>query len=277
MESTSILCRVNAGLRIYEEALTAANIPYHLIGKSGYWAAEEIKYCLSYLQCVYYPSDWALAGALRSPFHPTKFIPKTKVMARLKDLQTDKEPSYWHLLTKEPQSLVDPRNLESIRNFTGFVHSLSRYKDLSASEAVKQTLSALKAIDHYAEMDTEIDNDPVQNLTILGKQAARFSSLKEFLDWTRKVTAASKTKRGVSLSTIHRAKGMEWARVFMVQCSEGILPHAKSTDLDGERNVFFVGASRAERELILTFSGAPSQFIKHLTKKEESVATDISV
>ena len=265
---TAILCRINAGLRIYEEALTAANIPYHLVGRSGYWAAEEIKACLSYLQCVYYPSDWALAGAIRSPFHPTKFLPKTKITARLKELQENKEPSYWHLLTKEPQSLVDPRNIDAVRNFTGFIHSLSRYKDLTASEAVKQTLAVLKAFDYYAEQESEIDNDPVMNLTVLTKQAARFSSLREFLDWTRKVTAASKTKKGVALSTIHRAKGMEWNRVFVVQCNDGILPHAKSTDTDSERNCLFVGLSRAERELTVSYSGAPSPFIKHLVKEK---------
>ena len=241
-KSVAILCRVNAGLRIYEEALANANIKYYLVGRSGYWGSAEVKAALSYISCAVYPSDYALAGALRSPLFPARYLPKTKLAARLKELQQTPDPgfatnSYWHLLTKEPHTLVEPRNTEALHNFTQFVHSLSRYKDLPADEAVKQILGALKAFDHYAEEEATPDNDPVANLNQLVKIAGRFGHLKEFLDYARKVSAASKRKTGVALSSCHAAKGLEFNTVYLIQCSEGILPHAKSTDLESERNV----------------------------------------
>ena len=97
---------------------------------------------------------------------------------------------------------------------------------------------------------------------------AKHGDVKSFLDFCRRVEAASKKKAGVSLSTIHSAKGREWSRVYVVQCSEGILPHAKSTDLEAERNVMFVAISRAERELYVTFSGQPSVFLTNLVKEK---------
>lgn len=269
--TTAILARTNAALRLYEEALGAGNIPYFLVGKSGYWGSAEIKSVLSYLTAAVYPSDYAVSGMFRASFFPTRYLPKTKIIARLKELQTDKEPSYWKLLTLDPSSVVDLRNRGALAEFTMFVHSLSRYQNLPAGEAVKQILNALKAYDHYSEQESTPDNDPVLNLQTLVKIAGRHDTLRGFLDYARRVSAASKNKKGVALGTIHSVKGLEFERVFMVQCSEGILPHAKSTDLEGERNCFFVGASRAERELTVTYSGAPSQFIKHLVKEADSV------
>ena len=260
MDSTAILCRTNLGLRIYEQLLSDEGIKYHLVGRAGYWAQPEVKSVLSYVSCAWYPSDAAISGALRAPFWPSKFLPKTKLAARLKELKDDAN-GYWHFLTRESYSLVENKNLSALQEFTRFVGSLSRYRDLKAGEAVKQIILALKAYDYLAEEET-IDNDPVANIKELEKTAARFSTLKEFLDYCRKVTAASKSKAGVALSTIHGAKGLEFHTVYLVQCSDGILPHAKSNDLDGERNCYFVGCSRAERELTITYSGQPSIFLE---------------
>ena len=112
------------------------------------------------------------------------------------------------------------------------------------------------------EEDHSGDNDPVGNLVELTKLAAKHSTIKEFLDYTRRASAASKSKKGVALSTIHSAKGLEFSTVFMVQCSEGILPHSKSTDLDEERAIYFVGCSRPEHRLVISYTGNPSPFLK---------------
>jgi superfamily I DNA/RNA helicase len=263
MDSTcAILARTNRALREPEQALVTANVPYYLVGRSGFWNAEEVKSVLSYVSAASYPADYTISGMLRSGFHPVKFLPKSKLAARLKELkEADDSVSYWKLLTQEPHTLVENRNLESLRNFTQFVHGLSRYKGLPAGEAVKQILIALRAIDHYSEFEDTPDNSPVENLSDLVKIAARHQTIKEFLDFTRRASAASKKRAGVALSTIHGAKGLEFSTVYIVQCSEGVLPHIKSTDLDSERNCFFVAASRGERELIITYSGRPSIFL----------------
>jgi DNA helicase-2/ATP-dependent DNA helicase PcrA len=270
MKSTAILARTNLALRIFEQGLADAGVPFHLVGKSGFYAQPEIRSSLSYAQCAVFPSDYALAGAIRAPLWPSKYLPKSKLTARLKEIQQDPEegkPSYLGLLTQEPHTLVETRNLSALQEFTRFVISLSRYRDLAAGEAVKQILAALKAFDHFAEEEATPDNDPVLNLTQLAKIAGRFGTLKEFLDYARKVSAASKRKTGVALSTVHAFKGLQATTVYVVQVSEGVLPHAKSNDLDSERNVWFTAISRAERELVITYSGQPSVFLEKFTKK----------
>ena len=191
MNSTAILARTNRALREPESALVAANIPYHLIGKSGYWAAAEVRAALSYLGAVLYPANHFLSGMLRTDFHPTKFLPRVKLAARFKEIKaTDEKVSYWELLTREPGTLVDPKNLDAVSNFVQFVGSLSRYRGLTPDKALRELLGALKVGDYYSEIET-IDNDPLANLSDLVKLAARYGTIKEFLDYAREGTAAS--------------------------------------------------------------------------------------
>lgn len=261
--TTCVLSRTNRALRPIEEALGSADIKYFLLGKSGFWQQAEIKSCLSFLQCCLYPADYALAGAIRSPFHPAKYLPKQKLLARLKELDTD----YWPLLTQNPGTLVESKNVESVRNFVQFIHGLSRYRGLLAGEATKKILMDLRAFDYYAEEESA-DNSPVDNLRDLVKIADRFPDLKSFLDYARKVSAASKTKRGVCLATIHASKGTEYDRVYLIGCQEGLMPHAKATDEQEEANLFFVACSRSAQELFISYSGAPSKFLKDFIKEK---------
>ena len=254
---TAILSRTNRQLSPYEQLLSDAGIKYHLVGRSGFWSQPECRAVISYAECAIFPSNWAIQGAVRSPFWPSQYLPKTKLAARLKELGGN----YWPLLVHEKHSLVEEKNISSLDEFVQFVGNVRRYANLPAAEAVKQIIVSLKAIDHLVE-ESAIDNDPIENLNELQKIAARFGTLKEFLDYARRAANAAKGKKGVALSTIHGAKGLQWSRVFVVGCQEGMMPHAKATDLDEERNIFFVGVSRSERELIVSYAGVPSPFLK---------------
>ena len=262
MNSIAILARTNRALRLPEEILSRDGIKYHLLGGSGFWSTVEVKSVLSYLQCVLYPADYALAGAIRSPFWPSKFLPKTKIMTRFKDLQGEEKP-YWFWLTQYPDSLVEAKNAGAVKEFAGFIHQLSRYKNLPVQEIVKSVFGALRVGDTFSEAD-EIDNSPLENLSDLLKLSAKHSDLKSFLDYCHRASAASKGRKGVCLATCHAAKGTEYHTVYLIGCQEGLFPHAKSDDPQGEVNTFFVGCSRAERQLVITYAGIPSPYINHI-------------
>ena len=272
MKSVAILSRTNRGLAPFERELVAQNIPFYYVNRSGFFAQPEIKAAISFMQCCLYPADYALAGCLRTSFWPVKYLPKTKLLSRMKELQTDKEPSYWHLLAQEPASLVENKNLKSLSDFVTFIHGLSRYKSLPAGDALKQVLGALRAGDYYVEEEQTPDSDPLENLAELIKIAKRYSTIKEFLDYCRRVTAASKKKSGIALATVHAVKGLEFDTVFLTGVNDGILPHAKSHDLEEERAIWFVGCSRAERKLTITYSGQPSGFVVPYLQKVEETA-----
>src|SRR5207237_5076349 len=90
----------------------------------------------------------------------------------------------------------------------------------------------------------------------------------------------------VTLMTLHNAKGLEYPIVFIIGCEEGVFPHSRALDeggLEEERRLCYVGITRAERDLYLTYArtrnvfgarsfGAPSRFISgipaHLTDRE---------
>ena len=69
--------------------------------------------------------------------------------------------------------------------------------------------------------------------------------------------------RGVHLSTLHRAKGLEWEAVFLPHVEEGELPIRRG-DVDEERRLFYVGLTRAKRHLLVTWEGKPSRFLDEL-------------
>ena len=268
--TTAVLGRTNRSIRLVEELLGREAIPYFLLNRCGFWQQPEVKSGLAFCGAAIFPADYLISGMLHSLFWPVKYIPRTALSKRLKELQTDKQPSYWHLLTQEPRSLVEEKNVKSIQEFTQFVHTLTRYRDLSAGEAVKQILLALRAWDFYADVD-DIDNSPVENMTELVKIASRYRTLKEFLDYSRKVSAVSKRKTGTAIGTVHSAKGLEFQRVFLIGCQVGLMPHEKATDLEEEQAIFFVACSRAERELHISYAGQPSPFLKDVVKCSSEV------
>jgi DNA helicase-2/ATP-dependent DNA helicase PcrA len=254
---SGVLSRTNRALRPIEDALSSAGVRYRLLGGSGFWGQPEIRSCLAYLGCAVAPHDGHVLGALRSPFHPSKFIRKTEVAAEIKRRQdVEPKPSVWKVLGEMPKD----KNLSS---FVHFLHTLGRYRDLPCKESVTNILRDLHAFDFYEDQGTP-DSNPKENLLELVKVASRFRTLREFLDYTRKVAAASKSsKKSVAIGTCHSAKGLEFDKVFLVSVNDGILPHKNGTALE-EANVFFVGISRAARELHISYSGSPSPFLKDL-------------
>ena len=68
------------------------------------------------------------------------------------------------------------------------------------------------------------------------------------------------TLPGVSLSTLHGAKGLEWELLYLIGVSEGVLP--MGNDLSEERRLFYVGVTRAKQRIQITYAGKPSVFLE---------------
>jgi superfamily I DNA/RNA helicase len=262
-ETTAILCRTNQGLRCVEEQLIEQSVKYHMLGDSGFWTAPEVKNVVSYLQCCQGITDAAVLGAIRSPFSASRYLKKKQIVDDIKDRQhgLDPKPSAWSILTGNP-------NL-AVVEFCKFIRSLSAYRHLPAKDAVKNVLERLRALEHYQEEEfVESDNNPVENLKELYKASVKHSSLGDFLNFIRRVQAASKRKKGTAVSTIHRFKGREASQVWLVQCCEGVLPHKRSNDLAEEANLYYVACSRPQKRLHISYVGQPSRFL-NLQPKEE--------
>lgn len=70
----------------------------------------------------------------------------------------------------------------------------------------------------------------------------------------------------ITLATLHAAKGLEWERVFLIGADEGMLPFSSTIEneksLAEERRLFYVGITRAKRDLHISYSSTPSRFLR---------------
>ena len=104
--------------------------------------------------------------------------------------------------------------------------------------------------------------------------AARYADLPEFLramqlgtEGDVELSVGNTAAGAVRLTTLHGAKGLEFPVVFLCGANEKLLPlsSAGKTDEREERRLFYVGITRAQEELIITTSGAPSPFLTEIS------------
>jgi len=94
----------------------------------------------------------------------------------------------------------------------------------------------------------------ILNLNQLQLSAARYGNITSFLEYTDTFQDEMvNDKEGVSLMTIHKAKGLEFPVVFLIGLVEGITP-TKKGDIEEERRIVFVGISRAMQLLHVSYS-----------------------
>ncbi len=135
--------------------------------------------------------------------------------------------------------------------------------------------------DHHAAQDEIAGTQRLANLQELANAASLYAAgrqgLAEFLEHIeldRAMERAEDASDAVTLITVHNTKGLEFRRVIMTGLEQGIFPRddKKDEDLEEERRLFYVGATRAMDELYLsscaqrrmygrTLPSAPSPFL----------------
>lgn len=230
---TAILYRTNAQSRAIESALIGYAIPYHLYGGIQFYDRREIKDILAALRIAANPQDSVSAERLKKTFRKATYL-----------------------------ALMD---------------ALTQAGSLSPAEIIISFIE----LSHYREyLATEFTNaeEREENIDELARFAQQFPSLSDFLERAALMqsTDAPSTQRGikegsVTLMTMHMAKGLEFDRVHIAGATEGVLPHARSldtlTELEEERRLFYVGMTRARRELSISFYSIPSRFLFEIPEK----------
>jgi DNA helicase-2/ATP-dependent DNA helicase PcrA len=103
------------------------------------------------------------------------------------------------------------------------------------------------------------------DLTALRRVAALGPAPSLFEPWLRELLAAPTSPDGVTLSTVHRVKGLEWDQVLVFGADRGSMPHELSDDIEEERRVFHVAMTRGRSSVtILADQDRPSQFLAEL-------------
>jgi len=147
---------------------------------------------------------------------------------------------------------------KNVKEFIGFIDPLIEDSEtLEPSELISLIRVSLDYDRFITDEDIPSPDDvKIANLNQLQLAAARYRSIESFLEYTENFQdeAVSDNKEGVSLMTIHKAKGLEFPVVFLIGLVEGILPTKKAENIEEERRICFVAISRAMKLLYLSHS-----------------------
>src|SRR5437762_3178837 len=260
----AILYRTNAHSRSFEEELVRRRLPYDMVVGMKFYERAEVKDALAYLRLAARPEDDL---AFRRVVNvPARGIGQA-TLDRIGRAVRESGKSWWEVSANPPPELAD-RARTALSRFRALVSELS---DRAQSEPPSALLEHLLESTGYAALyDASSEPEDVarrENLAELVSAAREFerrsgedATLAEYLDSVVLATDAEAARggRGVTLSTLHAAKGLEFPAVFVVGLEEGYLPHGQSgkeeDELEEERRLLYVGMTRAKDELTLTLA-----------------------
>jgi DNA helicase-2/ATP-dependent DNA helicase PcrA len=284
----AVLYRSNAQSRVFEEAFLNARMPYRVYGGLRFFERAEIKDALAYLRLVASRAD-------DGSFERVVNLPTRGIGAKTLDLVRDTARAHGTSLWAAAGACVSgglaQRAAQALQSFLGTIDALAaQVRGLELHAQVEHVIRASGLIEHFKKERGERGEARVENLLELVSAARGFSPdgetdvqpLESFL-----AHAVLESGEGqadpyadcVQMMTLHSAKGLEFPVVFLAGMEDGLFPHQRSVadlaSLEEERRLCYVGATRAMRQLYLTYAeqrrlygvdqyGQPSRFIHEL-------------
>ncbi|MEI6278282.1 MAG: UvrD-helicase domain-containing protein [Verrucomicrobiae bacterium] len=298
-EHFAIAYRMNAQSRVLEECFRRLRIPYRLVGGKSFFDRREVKDVLATMTCLLNPSDDV--ALLRIINTPPRGIGATTVEIALEHSSKAGQSLFETLTAPEFAEQVSRKAAGAINRFAEEL-SVTRIRlltpgaDASGLVSVFLTESGyfddLKRSCKTPEEELNRENGAKEILRSLAEHQQRSrSGLQGFLDEMTLDRERDEEKKddskGVTLITLHAAKGLEFPHVFLVGAEDGLLPHERSKSegtVDEERRLFYVGITRAMKSLTIThclhrtkFGSAmfcrPSPFLKEIAGEGVLVET----
>ena len=268
----AILYRTNAQSRSFEEEFRRQGIPYRIYGGLSFYQRKEIKDIIAYFRLVANPDDEEAIKRIIN--YPARGIGATTV-AKVAACAHDNQVSIWDVIGEAAHYglNVNKGTLTKLENFrlliSSFIdrsHTLNVYDlgDAIIKEArISEDIMQGKDADDLARQENlEEFLSGMQTFVAERQEEGRMDEtfLTDFLQDVALLTDADsdgeKDEPRVSLMTVHAAKGLEFATVFVVGLEENIFPSpiAATTvrELEEERRLLYVAITRAEKHCILT-------------------------
>ena len=261
-----VLVRTNAQTRALEDELLKQEVPYVLVGGVRFYDRAEIKDLVAYLRVLRNPRDtFSLSRIFNQP--PRGIGKATQDM--LQEQATEVGAPLWDILYHDELARLPAKSAAAVRRFRDLIVGLQKdAAELPLPALLDRLLAATGYADLYRQDDPEAQAR-LENIRELLSAAQEFTEansvnagdldlLTGFLDHIALVTDLDSIKsgRGVSLMTLHSAKGLEFRTVFLAGLEDGLLPHFNSQgareDIEEERRLLYVGMTRARERLYLT-------------------------
>ena len=289
-----VLYRTNAQSRVIEDSLRNSNIPYKIYGGVSFYNRKEIKDMLAYLRLVVNNNDEeSLKRIINYPPRGIGQVTINKIIIGSKNNNL----SIYETI-KSAKNLNLGLSNSSITKLENFINQIEVFKiqnkKLSAFEITDLVIKETKIIDELRKDESPESIARVENIQEL------LNGIRDFID-DQKEIADSKNNLSeflsnvslatdfdidlklsedfVSLMSLHSSKGLEFKNVFIVGLEEDLFPSALSynsrDDLEEERRLFYVGITRAKKNLYISYANSRYRWGKLISCEESRFIDEI--
>lgn len=290
-----ILFRTNEQPRVFESELRRQDVRYVVMGTQSFFDKKEIRDVLSYLKVLENPRDET--SLLRIFNTPTRGITNASV-EKLLNRAVRNGTSIWDAVPGAvAEKDITAKAGDAVQRFSRLLGDFRQRLKGNPHDLPGLVEDLLETINYSSEIQKQYKNEEQQGI--------RQEMLEHFVDSLRDYVQRAKNpslsgyleetvldgpedddkedklnENAVKLMTVHSAKGLEFPRVYIVGMEEGILPHKRSVEVEGEaideeRRLCYVAITRAQNHLTLTRAAArrkwgkkrlsiPSRFIREM-------------
>lgn len=266
LKDFAVLYRTNAQSRILEEAFIKSSMPYEIVGGVRFYERKEIKDIIAYLRLIVNPADEE--SCLRIINYPARGIGDVTIEYLSRHAKKNSISLFDALKEVEKIEELTERARNGLLQFKALIEKYQKlYSQLNINELVRTLIDELGILKTFKEEGTAESLNRWENVQELISAVSEFhqenpdATLETFLEEVSLISDIDtwqEERNAVTLMTLHAAKGLEFPVVFIIGLEEGLLPFYSSSieleDLEEERRVFYVGITRAQKKLYLTYT-----------------------
>ena len=293
----AILYRTNAQSRSFEESLRRTGIAYKIYGGLSFYQRKEVKDYIAYLRIIANTKDEE--GLKRIINYPARGIGKT-TMEKCLVIAGEQNITFFEVLEKAKGFGFKAGTLTAIEEFVTmikyFQNQLTKHNAYDVAVQVGKHTNLVKELFNDKSTEGLARYENIQELLNSIKEWTESpsnddgelgdKSLGSYLQQITLITDADNDNGNedtVKLMTVHAAKGLEFACVFLVGLEESLFPSGMSVntreELEEERRLFYVAVTRAKKHLWLTYANTryrygqlvqndPSRFIDEMPEDQ---------
>jgi DNA helicase-2/ATP-dependent DNA helicase PcrA len=232
---------------------------------SSFFDRREILDIVSYARVMVDSSDDA---SLRRIYNtPNRFLSK-QLMEELERFAGSRNISLLEAFRITP--LAKEWKNKGINTVVRTIEDMHYQMNISADKFLRNVVKATGYMQHVelSASNANLLNEAKESIERLYNMSARFSNIKDFLNYVSVMSEKkkkSKHKDAVNIVTIHSSKGLEWDIVFVPNVHHQSLPHKMNLDVEEERRLFYVATSRPRKKLFVSWSVFDVEGIKNGT------------
>lgn len=261
--SIAVLARVNSALMPVHVFMADKGIPFDSLLSDGVLDRTLMRAALSWIRIALDPAEMRRNDLFEAVRRPSRGITRL-----LSDMVGRRRGPFSLTELIEMGEQLDGRRASRWNDFCQDILTASRAVSssshlldvLSREVGLDKAAAALDAGRSRADRSGQGDD-----LTALRRVAALGPEPAAFEGWLRERLNAATTPNGVTLSTVHRVKGLEWDHVLVFGVDRGTMPHELSDDIEEERRVFHVAITRGRQTVtVIADEDRPSRFLTEI-------------